>query len=49
MRSPVGGRKRSEAEALKEAAKLIKGCDPKLVEAIMQEVCFTLHTVLDIG
>ena len=36
----AGGRNRrpQEQQGLKEAVKLVKGCDPKLVEMIMNEV-----------
>ena len=36
-RSPAS-KGRGEVEGLREASKVIKGCDPKLVEAILQEV-----------
>ena len=37
-RSPVSSRKKSDLDGVRNATKLIKGCDSKLVEAIVNEV-----------
>ena len=37
-RSPVNSRKKSDLDGVRNATKLIKGCDSKLVEAIVNEV-----------
>ena len=37
-RSPASGRKKSDLDGVRNATKLIKGCDSKLVEAIVNEV-----------
>ena len=37
-RSPVSSRKKSDLDGVRNATKVIKGCDSKLVEAIVNEV-----------
>ena len=38
VRSPGSTRKKSEMDGIRDVTKLIKGCDSKLVEAIVNEV-----------
>ena len=38
MRSPGSTRKKSDMDGVRDVTKLIKGCDAKLVEAIVNEV-----------